>query len=190
LFAKPSNVLVLDEPTNDLDMESLDLLEELLTEYTGTVLLVSHDRRFLDNVVTQSICHVGQGQWWNIAGGFSLWQEQAGALRNKLRLQYQESLKMTTSTAAAADKNPSNNTVNANKPSTVKLSYKQQRQLDEIPKKIAALEEEQKTIQKALADGSLYAKDTGRAQAYSLRFSEIEEQLLGLLETWESLQSN
>jgi ABC transport system ATP-binding/permease protein len=201
LFAKPSNVLVLDEPTNDLDMESLDLLEELLTEYTGTVLLVSHDRRFLDNVVTQSICHVGQGQWWNIAGGFSLWQEQAGALRNKLRVQYQESLKLAaqalTTAAANADKNANLNAATnklgnptTTKPSAVKLSYKQQRQLEEIPKKIAALEDEQKTIQKALADGSLYAKDTGKAQAFSVRFSEIEEELLALLETWESLQSN
>ncbi len=192
LFASPSNLLVLDEPTNDLDMDTLDLLEELLIDYSGTVLLVSHDRRFLDNVVTQSIAHVSGDQWMNIIGGYSVWQEQ----RPQVLAAY---LKKQSAQKAAAQENakaiaaPSPANINdataplAPKSKAAKLSYKQQRQLAELPKTIEALEQEQASITKALADGSIYANDPGKGMKMSERFAQIESELLEALEAWEQL---
>ncbi|TWG89174.1 ATP-binding cassette subfamily F protein uup [Cupriavidus gilardii J11] len=179
LFARPANVLVLDEPTNDLDIETLELLEELLQDYGGTVFLVSHDRAFLDNVVTSTIAWEGEGRWREYVGGYSDWQTQS-----------QRSAAMQD--ARAAERKPveaprPRETRGANR--TVKLSYKEQRELEGLPERIAALESEQKTIGGQLEDGSLYASDPPRAAQLAARFDEIELELLEALERWEVLEA-
>jgi ABC transport system ATP-binding/permease protein len=180
LFAKTANLLVLDEPTNDLDMESLELLEELLINYEGTVLLVSHDRRFLDQVVTQSLVHVGNGQWWTIAGGYQTWLAQRAGLQQSTANQLK----------AAEQKALSQQGASPGKPvvAPAKLSYKLQRQLDELPKQIAALEQEQSQLQTTLSDGSLYASDPAAAAMKATRISAIEDELINLLQQWDQLE--
>ena len=186
LFALPANVLVLDEPTNDLDIETLELLEELLQGYGGTVFLVSHDRRFLDNVVTSLIAWEGDlqpGRWREYEGGIADWRAQRARM-----LAAQAAT--AASPAAVAVPAPKPTTAAASAPVAAakrKLSYKEQRELDELPGRIEALEAEQKTIDAALADGSLYASDPPRAAALLQRHALIEEELLAALERWEAL---
>jgi len=182
LFARPANVLVLDEPTNDLDIDTLELLEELLQDYSGTVFLVSHDRAFLDNVVTSTIAAEGEGQWRESVGGYSDWEAQsarAGAIQaaKPAEAKPAEALK-TQNTREARGANR-----------TVKLSYKEQRELDGLPERINALEAEQKTLAGQLADGALYASDPARAAQLASRHDEIEMELLEALERWEVLES-
>ncbi|AZG13889.1 ribosomal protection-like ABC-F family protein [Cupriavidus pauculus] len=178
LFARPANVLVLDEPTNDLDIDTLELLEELLQDYSGTVFLVSHDRAFLDNVVTSTIAAEGDGQWRESVGGYSDWEQQsarAQTLQPKAEPKPAEAPKASTRDARGANR-------------TVKLSYKEQRELDGLPERIAALEAEQKTLADQLADGTLYATDPARATELATRHDEIEMELLEALERWELLE--
>ena len=181
LFASPSNLLVLDEPTNDLDMDTLSLLEELLAQYEGTVILVSHDRQFLDNVVTQSIAHIGDGRWANVAGGYSTWLEQGASLREAAKssnsLPQSELAEVPTPDARLAVAKQ------------VKLSFKDQRQLDALPALISALETEQSAIAQELATGSVFAQDPARAQTILQRSSTIESELLVALEAWEQLEA-
>ncbi len=194
LFARPANVLVLDEPTNDLDIDTLDLLEELLQSYDGTVFLVSHDRTFLDNVVTSTIACEGQGQWREYEGSVQDWLTQS---RRTKALAAQAGAQpaaaqtpATAPTVAASSSSP-----NAPQPaqgareplSKKKLSYKEQRELDQLPDLIAALEQEQKQIQEELADGSIYARDAARGATLHARDAEIETLLLLALERWEIL---
>ena len=180
LFARPANVLVLDEPTNDLDIETLELLEELLQEYKGTLFLVSHDRAFIDNVVTQTIAYEGDGQWHEYAGGYQDWADYQAKRR------VEEAASAAPKRAEAAQSAPAPKT----KPETNrKLSYKESRELAELPDRIAALEEEQNTINRLLADGSIYQTDPQEAQRISLRLPEIDDELLVLLERWEVLES-
>lgn len=179
LFARPANVLVLDEPTNDLDIETLELLEELLQDYGGTVFLVSHDRAFLDNVVTSTIAWEGEGRWREYVGGYSDWQTQS-------------SRAAPVQEARAAERKPADvarprDARGANR--TVKLSYKEQRELEALPERIAGLEAEQKTIGAQLEDGSLYASDPPRAAELAARFDAIEMELLEALERWELLEA-
>lgn len=179
LFARPANVLVLDEPTNDLDIPTLELLEELLEEYSGTVFLVSHDRTFLDNVVTSVIAAEGDGHWREYVGGFTDWQvqsERAAALSAQ-RAPTDEAPKE----AAGAPRRGTNR--------TVKLSYKEQRELDGLPERIAALENEQKDAAARLEDGSIFVKDPSAGAALSERFEAIELELLEALERWEVLEA-
>ncbi|MGO4761136.1 ATP-binding cassette domain-containing protein [Cupriavidus sp. 2KB_3] len=173
LFARPANVLVLDEPTNDLDIDTLELLEELLQDYSGTVFLVSHDRAFLDNVVTSTIAAEGEGQWRESVGGYSDWEAQSARAEAKPA----EALK-TQNTREARGANR-----------TVKLSYKEQRELDGLPERINGLEAEQKTLAGQLADGALYASDPARAAQLATRHDEIEMELLEALERWEVLEA-
>ncbi|MDR6214140.1 ATP-binding cassette domain-containing protein [Paracidovorax wautersii] len=184
LFARPANVLVLDEPTNDLDIDTLDLLEELLQSYDGTVFLVSHDRTFLDNVVTSTIAYEGEGHWREYEGSVQDWLLQS---------QRSRSLAGAKPTAAPMEnldkKAASPNTGEREQLSKKKLSYKDQRELEQLPQQIADLESEQKQIQEALADGSLYAQDPARATALHARDGEIEEQLMTALERWETLSA-
>ncbi len=190
LFARPANVLVLDEPTNDLDIDTLDLLEELLQSYDGTVFLVSHDRTFLDNVVTSTIACEGQGQWREYEGSVQDWLTQS---RRTKALATQAAAAQTPATAptVAAPYSSPNAPQPAQSPrepiSKKKLSYKEQRELDQLPDLIAALEQEQKQIQEELADGSIYARDAARGAALHARDAEIEAQLLQALERWEIL---
>ncbi len=185
LFARPANVLVLDEPTNDLDIDTLELLEDLLAEYTGTVFLVSHDRRFLDNVVTSTIVFEGDGLWREYEGGVLDWQTQAAraaALTAKAKVVPPSDTPKSKPTAQAQKETRTGQTG-----ARRKLSYKEQRELDALPQRIEALEREQKDIDATLADGSLYANDPGRAATLASRHAEIEEALMEALERWETL---
>jgi ATP-binding cassette subfamily F protein uup len=186
LFALPANVLVLDEPTNDLDIDTLELLEELLQNYAGTVFLVSHDRRFLDNVVTSTIAWEGDespGLWREYEGGYEDWKLQrarAAALRA------QAGRPADKPAAGAIAKAPPPPAVAApGKPR--KLSYKDQRELDGLPARIDALEAEQRTLLTLLADAALYTADPARAAQAQARHAAIEAELLHALERWEAL---
>lgn len=187
LFARPANVLVLDEPTNDLDIETLDLLEELLQNYDGTVFLVSHDRSFLDNVVTSTIAFEGDGVWRGYEGGVRDWLLQSARAREL-------ATPRTKIMKEQVDKNPKEmvlyRSTSDEKPlSKKKLSYKDQRELDGLPQQIAALETEQQGLQTALADGALYQTDSVRAIALQIREAEIESALMAALERWEALSA-
>ncbi len=178
LFALPANVLVLDEPTNDLDIDTLELLEELLQTYAGTVFLVSHDRRFLDNVVTSTIAWEGDPTF---AGRAGLWREYEGGY---------EDWKLQRSRSRVAPPVPAPAAARAAAPApakAAKLSYKEQRELDALPARIDALETEQREIHALLADGSLYARDATRAATLNQRNAAIEEELMMALERWEAL---
>ena len=178
LFARPANVLVLDEPTNDLDIDTLELLEELLQDYEGTVFLVSHDRAFLDNVVTSTIAFEGDGRWREYEGGVEDWLTQSRRARELVsspNIAPQQAAREKPAAAAA--------------PATArrKLGYKEQRELEALPGLIDALEQEQKAIQSELADGRVYRDDPGRAQQLAIRSERIEEDLMAALERWETL---
>jgi ATP-binding cassette subfamily F protein uup len=186
LFARPANVLVLDEPTNDLDIETLDLLEELLQTYDGTVFLVSHDRTFLDNVVTSTIAFEGDGLWREYEGSVQDWLLQSRRSREiaaAAPLASQSTVALASSDKTAEISPPEKRET----PTKKKLSYKDQRELDQLPGHIAALEEEQKSIQETLADGSLYSSDGARAAALHVREGEIETALMNALERWSQL---
>jgi ATP-binding cassette subfamily F protein uup len=187
LFALPANVLVLDEPTNDLDIDTLELLEELLQGYAGTVFLVSHDRRFLDNVVTSLICWEGDlepGKWREYEGNVGDWQAQRARM-----LAAKASAASATKSAAPALASAASASTTAPAPAAAKrkLSYKEQRERDELPARIAALEAEQTAINARLADGSLYASAPQEAAALSKRHAEIDDTLLAALERQETL---
>jgi ATP-binding cassette subfamily F protein uup len=184
LFARPANVLVLDEPTNDLDIPTLELLEELLTDYDGTVLLVSHDRAFLDNVVTSVFASEGGGKWREYVGGFSDWQIQ----RERSEQIAQDAARQNARDTPKEDA-PKESAAGRNAQRTVKLSFKEQRELDALPEKIAALEAEQKAIGAQLEDGSIFAKDAKEGARLSERHAAIDEELLVALERWEELEA-
>jgi len=176
LFAKPANVLVLDEPTNDLDIETLELLEELLQTYEGTLFLVSHDRTFLDNVVTQAIAAEGDGRWHEYAGGYSDWASyKAGVAREAVKTK--------------SEAKPVAKAAESAKPKGDKLSWKEQRELESLPEKIAALEGEQADLTKRLEDPSIYQTDPQAAKNAAERLAAIDDELMVMLERWEALES-
>ena len=175
LFTRPANILVLDEPTNDLDIDTQELLEDLLRDYQGTVFLVSHDRMFLDNVITQSIVFEGQGRLKEYIGGY---QDYIDAKSREDKIQ--------TASAPKAVAEPEKIKPKANR--TVKLSYKEQRELDALPDEIAALETEQAEINAQLSDPEIF-KDYEKAGALQSRADEIEMSLLEKLERWEWLEA-
>jgi len=190
LFARPANVLVLDEPTNDLDIDTLELLEELLQNYTGTVFIVSHDRAFLDNVATSTLVFEGTEQqpgfWREYEGGVQDWLTQSTRARG-LQASTQAATANAKNTSSKAPAQPAPASTPAVKPR--KLSYKEQRELDALPDLIASLEEEQKQTQAALADNGLYASDPAKIAQLHTRDTEIEEALMNALERWEALSS-
>jgi ATP-binding cassette subfamily F protein uup len=191
-------VLVLDEPTNDLDIDTLELLEDLLQNYDGTVFLVSHDRTFLDNVVTSTIASEGEGRWREYEGGVQDWLIQSKRASALAQAQGQKGAKpfnygrdqsainepATPAPAVAAVASPAPAQVAAK---VRKLSYKEQRELDTLPQTISDLETEQKSINALLADGSLYAKDNAKALALAARSAQIDDALLASLERWDVL---
>jgi ABC transport system ATP-binding/permease protein len=181
LFARPANVLVLDEPTNDLDIDTLELLEDLLQAYEGTVFLVSHDRAFLDNVVTSTIVFEGSGAWREYEGGVEDWLTQS---RRAL------ALSQSARPVAAAPEETKPAATPAPQSTRRKLSYKEQRELETLPALIEALEQEQKEIHDELSDGSLYSTDIPRAASLTERSAAIEGELLAALERWEALAGN
>jgi ATP-binding cassette subfamily F protein uup len=200
LFARPANVLVLDEPTNDLDIDTLELLEELLQNYDGTVFIVSHDRTFLDNVATSTLVYEGSdenpGFWREYEGGVQDWLTQSARAKN-----------ITQATPLVASKSNVKNSI-ANGPTAEtaaqtkqqtappttslkprKLSYKEQRELDALPELIASLESEQTTVRDELSNNSLYASDPAKVAQLHQRDTEIEDALMTALERWEHLSS-
>jgi ATP-binding cassette subfamily F protein uup len=190
LFARPANVLVLDEPTNDLDIDTLDLLEDLLESYDGTVFLVSHDRTFLDNVVTSTIAFEGDGNWREYEGGVQDWLIQSKRSRALAASAPAPAPAPRESATDASTKiAPERPSEKSAQPSKKKLSYKEQRELEQLPQQIADLEAEQKALQDELADGQLYSQDAVRAAALHAREGAIEEQLMAALERWSALSS-
>ncbi|BAL93589.1 ATP-binding cassette domain-containing protein [Rubrivivax gelatinosus] len=184
LFALPANVLVLDEPTNDLDIDTLDLLEELLQGYAGTVFLVSHDRRFLDDVVTSTIAWEGDPDWGGRPG---LWREYEGGYED-WKIQRARS---RAAAEAAAPPPPAAPVAPTPRPATVraKLSYKEQRELEALPGRIEALETEQKQIAERLASSELYVNEPQAVAGLQARHEAIETELMEALERWEKLAS-
>ena len=179
LFAKPANVLVLDEPTNDLDIDTLELLEELLEDYQGTVFLVSHDRMFLDNVVTQVIVAEGQGEWREYIGGYSDWERVRPTPAQAAAAKKPEPKKAEAPAPAAAPAAPK----------ARKLSFKEQRELEELPALIARLEDEQAALNVTLSDPDFYKKTPAEAKRLNTRIAEIEDELMAALERWEAIES-
>ncbi len=179
LFSRPANVLVLDEPTNDLDIETLELLEELLQDYGGTLFLVSHDRAFLDNVVTQTIANEGAGAWKEYAGGYSDWQRVKSSGKPETapprRGQKIDGRMRRTPTAPA--------------PTKTRLSFKEDKELVELHKQIEALEKEQSQITAALASGALYREQPEQVKLLNLRFAALEAELASALARWEVLEA-
>ncbi len=188
LFARPANVLVLDEPTNDLDIDTLELLEELLQNYDGTVFIVSHDRTFLDNVATSTLVFEGTdekpGFWREYEGGVQDWLIQSERARS-LAPQAKPAAPTAKSTTAEPPKAPSAQPIAKAR----KLSYKEQRELETLPELIASLEAEQKETQAALNDSGLYASDPAKIAQLHKRDTEIEDALMTALERWEQLSS-
>ncbi|HEY3849891.1 MAG TPA: ATP-binding cassette domain-containing protein [Steroidobacteraceae bacterium] len=182
LFARPSNLLVMDEPTNDLDAETLDLLEELVADYAGTLLLVSHDRAFLDNVVTSTLVFEGEGRIREYVGGYSdaIRQRQAriDAPGGKLRAK-----------KAAGPADDAGRTDDAAPPKPRKLSYKDQRELDALPAVIERLEAEQASLQAALGDPALFQNEPNQAREAAERWRRVAEELEAAYARWELLES-
>ena len=167
LFTKASNVLVLDEPTNDLDMETLDLLEELLANYEGTLLLVSHDRSFLNNVVTSTLVFEGEGRVNEYPGGYDDWLSQRSEVR---------------------DQKPESQKPAENRETTRKLSNKERAELKSLPRLIEQLETEQEELHDAMSDPAFYQKTKAEIAAANARAEEIPEKLEAAFERWEELE--
>ena len=184
LFAKPANCLVLDEPTNDLDIDTLELLEELLEDYPGTVFLVSHDRTFLDNVVTQVIVAEGNGLWREYVGGYSDWERVKAAAP-----QPAAPAARPAKAAEAAAPAPAAAPAAEAAAKKVKLSYKEQRELEELPKLIASLEDEQSAITLQLNAPDFYKTNPADARRINARYAEIDELLMNALERWEQIEA-
>ncbi|KPJ99383.1 MAG: ABC transporter ATP-binding protein, partial [Desulfobacterales bacterium SG8_35] len=173
LFARPSNVLVLDEPTNDLDIETLELLEELLLEYSGTVLVVSHDRAFLNNVVTSTLVFEGHGRVQQYAGGYDDWLRQGPARQGK----------------AASVKEIRKERFKAKPAGPRKLTFKETRELEDLPGRIEILEQEQKHLYRAMADESFYRDARNEPARAAARLKELEQQLEEAYGRWEKLET-
>ncbi|MFZ1548159.1 MAG: ATP-binding cassette domain-containing protein [Candidatus Nitrotoga sp.] len=178
LFSRPANVLVLDEPTNDLDIETMELLEDLLAEYDGTLFLVSHDRAFLDNVVTQVIAFEGDGKLMEYVGGYEDW----------VRVKKQQAAQRAP-VAAPTPAKPSPQTEAVKPKPITKLSFKEARELEQIPQRIAFLEQEQEELSATLGAGNLYRDNPTHAKQLQERTVIIEDELFQLMARWEELES-
>ena len=201
LFARPANILVLDEPTNDLDIETLELLEALLADYAGTLFLVSHDRAFLDNVVTQVIAADGDGVWKEYVGGYAEWVKQrparapapaggTGARPDPARVPdagYAARQNAGQSKSSGATTNPPASAPTAAR--KAKLSYNEKRELEQLPARIEALEAEQSALEARLADPATYQPGAADVAALTARREAIEVELLDCLERWETLEN-
>lgn len=174
LFTKPSNILVMDEPTNDLDAETLDLLEDLLIEYPGTLLLVSHDRDFLNNVISSTLVLTGDGVVRECAGGYDDWLQQAA----------QEALASAPVAAKVVQEK-----VKRTGDRSRKLSFKEERELEALPERITLLEEEQSTLHARLSDPEFYKKAGGEVVGVNTRLVELEQELEAAYLRWDELES-
>ena len=173
LFTRPANVLVMDEPTNDLDAETLELLEELLLEYRGTLLLISHDRAFLNNVVTSTIVFEGDGRVAEYAGGYDDWLIQ----------------KPTRNDPPLPQKNDGNKIRQKPKPhKPAKLGYMQKRELDDLPRKLDTLESRQKELYEAMSDPFFYKKDKEEIARMKADLDRLENEIEATYLRWEELE--
>jgi ATP-binding cassette subfamily F protein uup len=172
LFTKPSNVLVMDEPTNDLDPDTLELLEEMLMDYEGTVLLVSHDREFLNNVVTGTIVFEGDGKIVEYVGGYDDWLMQRSTL-----------IPVKTERAAKPEKSGPQR----ERPRI--LTFKEKKELEILPALIESLEAERERLYESLADPDFYRQDGSRVPEAKARVGEIEKEITATYERWELLES-
>jgi len=179
LFARPANVLVLDEPTNDLDIDSLELLESTLQDYPGTVLLVSHDRAFLDNVVTQTLAAEGDGTWREYVGGYSDWLRQRPSPRAPAPVSAAESVRPT----------PEDRVSPRTAPTPVKLTYKETRELEALPATIESLEREQLDLTHRMSQADYHKQGATEMKADGARVEEIETLLAAAYERWEALDA-
>jgi ATP-binding cassette subfamily F protein uup len=178
LFARPANVLVLDEPTNDLDIETLDLLEDLLANYDGTLVLVSHDRAFLDNVVTQVIAYEGDGRWGEYAGGYADWMRVKAAGR------------ADAAPAKSVRSEPAGEAVKPPEPRrAAKLSFNDMRELEALPQRISVLESEQAGLHARLADPALYQGAAEEVTSLKARLDALEVELEEAMGRWVDLES-
>jgi len=187
LFTRPANVLVLDEPTNDLDVDTLDLLEELLLGYEGTLLLVSHDRAFLNNVVSSVLALEGDGRVGEYAGGYEDWLRQRQAQRST-----------NAATADRGEKSRSDSSLRAGRQSadsTRRLSYKEQRardamrlELDALPHRIEALESEQHVLAQAMANADFYKQPTVEIVKAKERLQALAEEVAAAYARWEEIE--
>ena len=181
LFARPANLLVLDEPTNDLDIESLELLEETLQGYTGTLLLVSHDRAFLDNVVTQTLVAEGDGKWQEYVGGYSDWvvqrKPESGVRDDTL-----------PNAVAGSGKSRGMSSLTPDSPARVKLSFKEQRELESLPAELEALEREQHEITARICAPDYHRQGPDVARRDRQRAEEVEHLLAEKFERWAALE--
>jgi len=173
MFTRAFNLLILDEPTNDLDVETLELLEELLLEYTGTLLLVSHDREFVDQVVTSTLVFEGGGKIGQYLGGYADWLRQRRPARVGRSRQVSTAAILAPSSAS----------------SRRKLSYREQRELDALPIQIDALEQQQLQLQKRLADPEIYRDQAAQAATLGRNLTELERQLQDCYQRWEKLEA-
>ncbi|HET7204231.1 MAG TPA: ATP-binding cassette domain-containing protein, partial [Steroidobacteraceae bacterium] len=186
LFARPANVIVLDEPTNDLDIESLELLEQTLQDYPGTLLLVSHDRTFLDNVVTQVLAPEGGGVWREYVGGYGDWMRQRPTTSPALAGEVAPRAGEGSGSTRTASRNPSSaGTSDLAK----KLSYKEGRELDELPARIEALEAEQKTLTVAMSSADYHKRGGDQMRRDAARVQDIERELEAAFERWAELDA-
>jgi len=174
LFTKPSNILVMDEPTNDLDAETLDLLEDLLMEYPGTLLLVSHDREFLNNVVSSTLVLSGDGTVQEFVGGYDDWLSQAA---------------VEAAAAIQAIQKAVSEKVKPQKEKVRKLSFNEQRELEALPERISAWEKEQEGLHARLADPEFYKSAGGEVAVVNARLTELEQELETALLRWDELES-
>jgi len=186
LMLKPSNVLVLDEPTNDLDVETLEMLETLLNEYTGTVLLVSHDREFVDNVANSSVVFEGNGMLREFIGGFTdveNWYKEQQEKRQQI--EKEEKAKVKNETNSASD-SPS---AKSSPRKTKKLSYKDQRELESLPKELETLEEELEAMQEKVNDPDFFKQDSDITAKALAELADKEELLSQKYARWDELES-
>ena len=177
LFALPANLLVLDEPTNDLDIDSLELLEQTLASYPGTIILVSHDRRFLDNVVTEVLAPEGNGKWREYVGGYAEWfaQRPAEALPVKKASPSKEEEKKAKPKAQVQQK--------------IKLSWRESRELEALPEKLEALEKEQSDLIARMSEGSYHTKPVDEIKADKSRLDAQENEISAGYARWEELSA-
>ena len=178
LFARPFNVLVMDEPTNDLDIETLELLEERLATWQGTLLLVSHDRAFIDHVVTSTLVFEGEGRVQEYVGGYEDWLRQR-----------RQAAPLPTRRNAVAPRDAAATQASETSGAPRKPSYKEQRELEELPSRIEALEEEQQHLQATVASPEFYKRSAAEIHEALARLEELETLLLTAYTRWDALDS-
>ena len=185
LFAQPSNLIVMDEPTNDLDVSTLELLEEKLADYDGTLLLTSHDRDFIDEVVTSTLVFEGQGKVQEYVGGYKDWVRQTGG---ELVDELSDELKAVSTGKSNAEPQKAVASPAQNEPKRKKLSYKLQRELDALPEQIADLEAQVESLQYEVSQPEFYAQDHAHIDARTNELTSLQERLEGAIERWMELE--